>query len=46
VVFLDQRTPSLPRTKTSIVPDDRDVAAGDDVRIPPRDFHDHVMPSQ
>jgi hypothetical protein len=46
VVVFDQRALSLPRTKTLILPDDPDVAAGDDVRIPLRDFHDHVVPSQ
>jgi hypothetical protein len=39
-------TPSLPRTKTSITPLDGEVAAGDEVKIPPRDFHDQVVPSQ
>ena len=34
--------PSGPRTKTSMTPLDGDVAAGDDVRIPPREFQlDH-----
>ena len=44
MVFFDQRAPSLPRAKTSITPLAGDVAAGDEVRIPPRDSHaDHVV---
>jgi hypothetical protein len=37
VVVLVQMTPSLPRTKTSITPLDGEVAAGDEVSIPPRE---------
>jgi hypothetical protein len=46
VVVLVQMTSSLPRTKASITPFAGDVAAGDEVIIPPRDCHDHVVPSQ
>ena len=35
---VSHRTPSVPRTKTSNTPLAGDVAAGDEVRDPPRDF--------
>ena len=45
VVVCHQRPLSLPRTKTSIVPAAGDVAAGDDVRTPPRFSQlDHDVP--
>ena len=37
VVVFDQRAPSVPRAKTSIVTSVRDVAAGTTVSTPPRD---------
>ena len=46
VVVLDQMPPSLPRTKTVIPPRFRDVAAGSEVRVPPRKVEfDQIVPS-
>ena len=36
MVVLSQMAPSVPRTKTSIEPLAGDVAAGDEVKAPPR----------
>ena len=47
VVVFSQRALSLPRTTTSITPLLGEVAAGDEVSIPPRDVDaDHVAPFQ
>jgi hypothetical protein len=47
VVVFSQMAPSVPRTKTSITPLVGEVAAGDDVRAPPREAHaDQVAPFQ
>ena len=44
---LYHRAPSVPRTKTSILPFACEVTPGDDARPPPRECHaDHVAPSQ
>jgi hypothetical protein len=41
-----QMAPSPPRTTTSITPIDGDVAAGDEVKPPPRNPHaDHPDPT-
>ena len=45
VVVLSQTAPSVPRAKTSITPAPGEVAAGDEVRNPPRDWYaDHDAP--
>jgi hypothetical protein len=45
VVVLPQMAPSLPRTKTSIAPLVGEVAAGEEVRAPPRECQlDHDVP--
>jgi hypothetical protein len=46
VLFTDQRAPLVLLTKTSITLVLGEVAAGDDVRTPPRDFHADQAPFQ
>lgn len=44
-VVFSQMAPSVPRTKTSMIPLAGEITAGDEIRAPPRDCHaDHPDP--